>query len=216
MSNGGDTDSGSGWKKLGPEGRRVAVWATGVVVILLIGTQLMIAFDRDVAWYSGFGQWLGALGSLFAAGVALWIATSDRRRVDDQRSADKEAQDEDLAREAGLVRIALQPYERPVQTWPAVSVRNYRKSRLFELELVEIEAEVAGTPEVAVYRWFTNGQDMMLKPKNLNTEIIESGDVLWLLLTDQAAPTSAVFRYTDETGRRWEVDTKGAIARKLL
>ncbi|MBM4509284.1 hypothetical protein GS421_06865 [Rhodococcus hoagii] len=63
-------------------------------------TQIALESGQDVAWYSGFGQWLGALGSMIAAGVALWIATSERQ-------AAQEARDRDLAREAGLVTVRV-------------------------------------------------------------------------------------------------------------
>ncbi|NKW33288.1 hypothetical protein GS942_14280 [Rhodococcus hoagii] len=60
-------------------GTLVATWLS------VAGTQIALESGQDVAWYSGFGQWLGALGSMIAAGVALWIATSERQAAQEAR-----------------------------------------------------------------------------------------------------------------------------------
>src|SRR5271156_1740308 len=67
----------------------IAVTATSVFV-LWAGSQIAHDRGQSVEWYTGFGQWLGGLGSLTAAVVALWIATRDRReRARERRSEEK-------------------------------------------------------------------------------------------------------------------------------
>ena len=60
------------------------------IFALWAGSQFARDRGQSVEWYTGFGQWLGAVGSLIAATVALWIATRDRKeREDELRSADR-------------------------------------------------------------------------------------------------------------------------------
>jgi membrane protein implicated in regulation of membrane protease activity len=57
--------------------------------LLWAGSQFTHDRGQSVEWYTGFGQWLGGLGSLIVATVALWIATRDRKeREQEQKSAD--------------------------------------------------------------------------------------------------------------------------------
>ena len=66
-----------------------AVTLTVVAVLLLwLVSQVAVWSGQDVAWYAGFGQWLGALASLIVAGVALWIAVSERRQADRRHEAE--------------------------------------------------------------------------------------------------------------------------------
>ena len=48
----------------------------GSVGILFAGSQIAHNHRQSVEWYTGFGQWLGALSSFIAAGAALWISVS--------------------------------------------------------------------------------------------------------------------------------------------
>ncbi len=41
------------------------------VALLTGGSVAAHRLNQDVDWYAGAGQWLGALGSLLAAGMAL-------------------------------------------------------------------------------------------------------------------------------------------------
>jgi hypothetical protein len=54
---------------------------------LFAGSQIAHDRGQSVDWYTGFGQWLGALGSFIAAGAALLIATRDRRDREKERLA---------------------------------------------------------------------------------------------------------------------------------
>lgn len=117
--------------------RGVWFWAAaitvGSVALLWLGSQIAKWIGQDVQWYTGFGQWLGAVGSLIAAGVALWIAVTDRRQADMQRDAD-------LAREAGLVRVTAEKLGQRQPLGPnmpraAVGSRNRRASRIFEIRV---------------------------------------------------------------------------------
>ncbi|MFD4268175.1 hypothetical protein [Rhodococcus sp. NPDC058481] len=189
-------------------------------------------------WYTGFGQWLGALGSLLAAGAALWIATTDRRRTDLQRKADQDAQDGDLAREAGLVRVAIFPPRaerslKPSDEAPGISVRNWRRSPLFDLRLesIVVQGETILAPGIGYFKfplkeasWGEFGVETLAR------KVIDSGDLLSIFpeaatvegrathgppeLRKQKAE-HVVLRYTDDTGRRWEVDSVSHIARRV-
>lgn len=67
------------------QSRSLLFWAlsvtTAVVVVVFIGSQIARDRGQTVDWYTGFGQWLGAIASFAPAGSAVWIATSDRRSV---------------------------------------------------------------------------------------------------------------------------------------
>lgn len=57
--------------RLGNRGMFAAFIATmGFLVLLDVG----IAGQRDVQWWASAGQWVGGIGSIAAAGAALWIA----------------------------------------------------------------------------------------------------------------------------------------------
>ncbi|NKS78208.1 hypothetical protein GS539_21045 [Rhodococcus hoagii] len=68
------------------------------------------------------------------------IATTDRRQAAAQRQAEQNERDADRAREAGLVRIQIEYVQDGVPPMPvkAITVRNWRQSRLFEVELVRL------------------------------------------------------------------------------
>ncbi len=78
-----------------------AVVGSAVLVgVLFAASQIAHNRGQSVDWYTGFGQWLGALGSFVAAGAALWIATRDR---EDRK---REREDADLA-QARLVQVEV-------------------------------------------------------------------------------------------------------------
>lgn len=198
------------------------MWGAATVFAVLVlwgGTQLAIARGQDVAWYTGFGQWLGALGSLIAAAVALGIATTDRRQAAKLRTAEQDDRDADLAREAGLVRIQIEHVQDGVPQMPvkAITVRNWRQSRLFEVELVRIAVTSAQTKaEIGSVRMhFPNGRSWGVNKHDVKLTPIDHGMTLWVFPMNGAVPKYGALQYTDEAGRRWEVDTKGIIARKL-
>ncbi|MGW9568372.1 hypothetical protein [Prescottella equi] len=213
MTTGSDGESDSAkksWKKW-TSGPRMWGAATALAVLVLwAGTQLMIAFDRDPAWYTGFGQWLGALGSLIAAAVALGIATTDRRNAANLRKREREDRDADLIREAGLVRVEVRDYNRGATS--AVAVKNWRRSRIFEIEVLEAKTADTGT-ELEFerrYWWYTEDKGKVPVLRDyLHNFALSNSESLWLVPREGAVPKSATLRYTDESGRRWQVDTEG-------
>lgn len=175
-----------------------------------------------MAWYTGFGQWLGALGSLIAAAVALGIATTDRRQAAKLRQAEQDDRAADLAREAGLVRVQISEIRvgsnvsRSLKAW-VVTVRNWRKSRLFEVELTTIKAAgMEKPPEIRLYRkWNADGTEGRVPDGDLEFTPISHGEALRLFPEGETVLEYAAVRYTDDTGSRWEVDSETLTARKV-
>lgn len=220
MTTGSDVESDSAkksWKRWASGPRMWGAATALAVVVLWAGTQLMIAFDRDPAWYTGFGQWLGALGSLIAAAVALGIATTDRRHAAKLRDEERAERDADLTREAGLVRVEIRDDDHGAFNATSVVVTNWRRSRIFEIEVLEVKAmDTDDKLEFERYRWVSkeNGP-VPVSPDKLHLVAFSSGASLWMVPRGGAVPEFAMLRYTDEAGRRWEVDSKGKIARKV-
>lgn len=195
--------------------RGVWFWAlSGTVVAVLVlwgGTQIARAWGQSVDWYAGFGQWLGALCSLTAAVVALWIATSERRHADQQREID-------LARQASLVRVtAANVSERDITGAPlalaGIGVRNRRPDRIFEIETVRF-----GTDGMEIVPLRVSSIEIHPNPQGHRYTVPElphlsvGPDEVLHLVPHEPADYAAI-RYTDSSGRRWQVDTYGNVGR---
>jgi uncharacterized membrane protein YeaQ/YmgE (transglycosylase-associated protein family) len=200
-----------------------AAGIVGSVLLLLIGSQLAKWWGQDVDWYAGFGQWLGAIGSIIAAIVALYIATSDRRAAAELRQAEQEEREDDLKREAGLVRVLAKPLSFYTigypETFCGVSVSNRRVAPIFDLEVSSFIAHGSEVVKPELYR-------TVIYPKGERERTIRFMEELQFvrLVTDQTialtikghidAPAEyAAVRYTDSKGLRWQVDTKGDVER---
>ncbi|WP_074327200.1 hypothetical protein [Mycobacteroides abscessus] len=188
------------------------------VALLTVGTIAANRLHQSVEWYAGVGQWLGALGSLLAAIMALWIATTDRRRADNLREAERRDRDADLLREAGLVRVRFEEIPRRQQISgraygeTGIGIRNLRADPIFDVELHTVTI---------------NSEDFRFDVETISVDggaaaqgtlthrVIESHQEL--LLFAQIPPhngqTFAAVRYTDQQGRRWRVDTAGDVAK---
>ncbi|MGV0624565.1 hypothetical protein [Mycolicibacter minnesotensis] len=192
-------------------GRGVWFWAITITVasVLLLwgGSQIAHDHGQRVDWYTGFGQWLGALGSLIAAGVALWIAVTDRRHAARQRDAD-------LSREAALVQVSAERFN-PC----GIRVMNRRTDRIFDIEVtrfVQYGSEVAPlaishidvhpTTEQVRYPW--------AELRHLAVAVDQAAYIYPNGIPDVPADYAAV-AYTDSRGRRWEVDTDGGVRRRV-
>lgn len=200
--------------------KRPWVWLTVLtitsVALLTGGTIAAHRLHQSVEWYAGVGQWLGALGSLLAAITALWIATTDRRRADAQREAERRDRDADLSREAGLVRVRFEEVPRRQRisgtafNETGIGIRNRRADPIFDIELHTVTI---------------NGEDFRF---DVDTVSVDGGAAAQgtltqrvvdahqeLLLFAEIPPhngeTFAAVRYTDQIGRRWQVDTCGAV-----
>jgi hypothetical protein len=113
--------------------RGIAFWAV-IVTVLSVGTLFVgsqIAHDRGQSadWYTGFGQWLGALGSFIAAGTALWIATRDRKA----RSAERHDEEKTQAR---LLQLTVESGESN-RAAITIDVRNFGPLPVLDVEIVE-------------------------------------------------------------------------------
>jgi len=207
----------------------VLFWAaiiTAVSVVgLLVGSQIAHDRGQSVGWYTGFGQWLGALGSFIAAGAALWISMSDRRHNMAERQRTEDRQDADLKRQAGLVQVTAKMFGKSQPIGPAlptasIGIRNRRTDRIFDIGVVkfihhgeEMELTVGRVNGFAVS---PRKQKSYYFAEQLPGLALETDEWLVIYQQDTLPNTPADFasvRYTDSMGRRWEVDTEGAVTR---
>lgn len=202
--------------------KRPWVWLTILTItstlVLTLGTIAANRLHQSVEWYAGVGQWLGALGSLLAAITALWIATTDRRRAETVREAEQRDRNADLLREAGLVRVRFEEVPRLERLSgrafgeTGIGIGNRRADPIFDVEL---------------YTVAINGEDFRFDVDTISVaggaatrgtlahRVIESHQELLLFaeIPPHNGETFAVVRYTDQRGRRWQVDTSGAVAK---
>jgi hypothetical protein len=188
------------------------------VALLTCGTIAANRLHQSVEWYAGVGQWLGALGSLLAAGMALWIATTDRRRADAQRQTEQRDRDADLLREAGLVRVRFEEIPRRQRISNrtfgevGIGIRNRRASRIFDVELHTVTINGEDFPfevtEISVDAGAPSQGTLANRVIELDQELL-----LFSELPPHSGEAFAVVRYTDQQGRRWQVDTNGAVAK---
>lgn len=194
-----------------------------VLALLLIGTRQGWTYNE----WGNAATWFGAAGSLLAASAALWIATTDRRRADDRERRTEHHAALDLTREAGLVRIQAGEIQAPVLVGPGdtrlgVTLRNWRKSALFDvrLERIVIEGQEISPVELqkpcgALYP--ADGEKKALfSADELSRKMLDPGTtVSWIPKGISTAPELAVIHYTDDSGRRWEVDNASTLARRV-
>ena len=184
------------------------------VVCLTIGTLLAFHLDQDVSWYTGVGQWLGAIASVVAAGVALWIATSDRKRADQLRRDEQRERDADALREAGLVRVHIDDLPRRDVAGVShgeygVEVRNRRSTRIFDLDV-----EPTRDGEVIPVSWCSVEIDFKRASNDPADCVVQPDQVLHAFISiDSWRDVQVTVRYTDQSGRRWRVGTDGAVAK---
>jgi hypothetical protein len=118
--------------------RSALFWAititTALIAMLFVASQIAHDRGQNVEWYSGFGQWLGALGSLTAAAAALWIATRDRS----ERVREREAADEAQAR-----LVLVRPGRNGISADFGVLIQNCGSR-----PILEVAVEEAGWPSL--------------------------------------------------------------------
>ena len=207
-------------------------WAVTItflcVGVLFIASQIARDLGQSVDWYTGFGQWLGALGSFIAAGAALWISTTDRRRADAARQRVEDQEKADLERQAGLVRVTAEMLGQrqavgPALNAAAVGIRNRRPDRIFDVEVVkfihhgqEMELDIDMVNGFAVFPRRPEHENRFPFKSELAGITLAPDEWLVLYQQDSLPGTPADYaavRYTDTACRRWEVDTKGAVTR---
>ena len=208
------------------------VLTSASILILLVGSQIAHDMGQSVDWYAGFGQWLGALASFAAAGAAVWIATTDRRRNDNMRAREHAQHEAVLAREAGLVQITSEIFGRrqvagPMLDTAGIGINNRRRDQIFDIEIVKLVHDGKDVPfdlntDVELMNgWATSPvreehETRFPQSHELPRITIHSDELLVIYqprdLPNTAADYVAV-AYTDRTGLRWKVDTDGAITR---
>jgi hypothetical protein len=212
--------------------RGVRFWAITISAVsvgaLFAGSQIARNWGQAVDWYTGFGQWLGALGSFVAAGAALWIAVSDRRNTVAERERRENQQDADLERQAGLVRVTAEKLGQRRAVGPsfaeaALGIRNRRSDRIFDIEVVkfihhgeEMDLDIDMVNGFAVFPRRPEHETHFPVKVQLPGIALASDEMLVLYHSSGMPGTPAEYaavRYTDSVGRRWEVDTEGAVTR---
>lgn len=212
--------------------RSVRFWAVtipvGSVGALFIASQIAHDRGQSVDWYTGFGQWLGALGSFVAAGAALWISVSDRRRADAARQRVEDQEKTDLERQAGLVRVTAEMLGQRQAVGPGLSVgsvgiRNRRADRIFDIQVVrfihhgqEMDIDIDMVNGFAVFPRRPEHESRFAFKSELDGITLAPDE--WLVLYQQGSISGtpadyAAVRYTDTAGGRWEVDTDGSVTR---
>jgi hypothetical protein len=210
--------------------RGVRFWAITItavsIVALFAGSQIARNWGQDVDWYTGFGQWLGALGSFVAAGAALWISGSDRRYNMKERQRTENQQDADLCRQAGLVQVTAEMLGRrqavgPMNPTPAIGIRNRRSDRIFDINVTKF---VHDGEEIELVPDMVNGfyvypprKENFHMSAELRSLALDADDLLVIYQQGSLPGTPADYAavsYTDPAGRRWEVDTDGSVTRR--
>lgn len=77
---------------------RALFWVFLAVMGALVLLDVGIATNKDATWWAAWGQWAGAVGSVAAAGAAVWIAVQGWRRSDQQA---RELQEREAASKFG-------------------------------------------------------------------------------------------------------------------
>lgn len=199
----------------------------GSITALFAASQVAHDRGQSVGWYTGFGQWLGALGSFTAAGVALWIALDGQRR-------DKRQRESDLRRQAGLVRVSVERVDQRqsgggFSKCAAIAIKSYRSGRIFHINVTQFLHRGKPAPPVSQ---ISDGCEIFpittqWNPStewSINQLALKSDDMLVLYLRgelsnpvhfeNKSKPDFFVaVRYTDEAGHRWEVDSGGGVRR---
>ncbi|ULP36534.1 hypothetical protein MJO55_25690 [Mycolicibacterium rufum] len=202
------------------------------MAVLFIGSQIARAVGQDVDWYTGFGQWLGALASFAAAGAAVWIATTDRRRNDDTRAREQARHESDLAREAGLVQVTSEIFGRrqgagPMLDAAGIGINNRRSDHVFDIKIAKLIHGGTAVPfDLKSDVEFMNGwatspvrekhETRFPQSHELRGITIHSDELLVIYQPSDLPNTVADYvavDYTDRSGRRWQVDTDGAVKR---
>lgn len=79
--------------------RRAGAAGTATIIGMITLTMFSIAFKKDTDWWAAWGQWIGGVGSIAAAGAAVWIAVVGWRKSDTQY---RELAERDLASKFGV------------------------------------------------------------------------------------------------------------------
>jgi hypothetical protein len=108
------------------------VWSTAALVAIFIGLPMLLAVLGVEVNVGLIVSALAACGSFTAAGVALWVATSDRRKRQHERDAEDEAQ-------AKLVIVCPRRPLNPLEL--QILVTNYGTRAIVDLVFVGLVVE---------------------------------------------------------------------------
>lgn len=203
-----------------PRGRSLLIiWAVVPVAVLFVGSQIAHDRGQSVSWYTGFGQWLGALGSFTAAFAALWISVSDRHDRKQERDALAQAQAnlvvvnvEDASSDGGF-SVAVTNHS----SWPLLDIK-FESASYLPIPNTRVEFSERATRRVRVLdsggrstSYFTlfDGDVPVVKGHN---------DALGTWQSDNKAAAagsnvSVTIRWQDAHGRDWQLTHPGRPAR---
>lgn len=208
-------------------GRGVRFWAVTItaasVIVLFVGSQIAHDWGQRVDWYTGFGQWLGALASFIAAGVALWIAVSDRRNNLNDRRIDAES-----AAEAQAALIVVKVADPQQGKKFRIDVTNYSDHPILDVKFDW--AKYSRAPQAELLTQLIHGEGRVLDTRGVYSILIDfiDGVTKKSLMGDKFDDTyqewdgpnrpdpkevSAGIRFRDANGMRWRQDTEGKVIR---
>lgn len=196
-----------------------SVWSTAILVAVFIGLPALLTADGVEINTGLIVNALSAIGAFSAAGVALWIATSDRRQRERERDAGDEAR-------AQLVIISANRHEGrvPQSAQLQMIVRNLSPRAIVDATFVGLVVEghehlhlrpttedllpvvAAGTDGNFMFQPAVAGADPFYRALIGQYEQAPGGG------HNQAAPATigettkmtATVRWTDASGKTWQ------------
>ncbi len=130
---------------------RKIMWISGVVIVVgflgLCGWGIFV--NKDATWWGALGQWVGGIGSIVAAVVALWIAREGWRRVERERREEEMIQAE-LVQYDGFNR-----YDTVDSAYSnaSITIHNRSGSYVMDVELVAVQHR----GEIRIGDWYLVG-----------------------------------------------------------
>ncbi|WP_410644518.1 hypothetical protein [Amycolatopsis sp. lyj-346] len=177
-----------------------AVLALAFILLIVMSVVL----DQGADWWSAWGQWVGGIGSIVAAAVAVWIAQRGWAIAAAEKSDNEAIQ-------ARLIRV-----EYTTQNGGAATIKVVNRSGGFigDVTIVKIEARIGA--ELQGGRWMhksatTAAPDIPLP--SLIAEVVDpheanAGIFLYRKtpnqLTQLPDTATVTFSFSDADGRLWE------------
>lgn len=173
--------------------------------------------DADI--FAGWGQWFGAIGSIAAVAVALWVAFRDGRRRDVERRDQEKAQARTITSRVGTVAVTMGPIRGTV---PAVWIENHGTAPITNIILESVSAFVGDQRRT---KWSISDhadQSPYIVAPVIGPGQAEAAEPLRFTDAEETSrwpdPTTAsvTFAFTDALGLTWRKADNGEPQRLLL